>query len=100
MKASMAELPTLNPIYVVRKLHFISNQYSLEFFEAINLCEILCGLQDFAVIIGADMNAALDPLFDRSGMSSQHTQPSTIALQGLVSDFSLTHLFRAVNPSS
>lgn len=31
---------------------------------------------------------------------SQHIPPSTTAFQGLVSDFSLTDLYRAINPTS
>uniref|UniRef100_A0A3Q2QJ35 Uncharacterized protein n=1 Tax=Fundulus heteroclitus TaxID=8078 RepID=A0A3Q2QJ35_FUNHE len=44
----------------------------------------LYDLQDFSVIIGADMNAVLDPLLDRSS---------------LIDNFSLTDLYRAINPS-
>lgn len=46
------------------------------------------------------MNAILDPLLDRSNIPSQNTHPSTVAFQGLINDFSLTDLFRAINPSA
>lgn len=85
-----------------RKVTFLCiyapSQYSSDFFET--LSKSLCDLQEFSVIIGADMNAVLDPLLDRSSTPPQHTHPSTVAFQGLISDFSLTDLFRAINPSS
>lgn len=77
---------------------YATNYFSPEFFGTIS--KTLCDLQDFSVVNGADMNAVLDPLLDRSSAPSQHIPPSTVAFQGLVDDFNLTDLFRAVNPSS
>lgn len=77
---------------------YATNHFSPEFFGTIS--KTLYDLQDFSVIIGADMNAVLHPLLDRSSAPSQHIPPSTIAFQGLVDDFSLTDLYIAVNPSS
>lgn len=77
---------------------YATNHFSSEFFGSVS--KTLYDLQDFSIIIGADMNAVLDPLLDRSGVPPQHTLPSTVAFQGLVDDFTLTDLFRAVNPSS
>uniref|UniRef100_A0A3Q2U9Z3 exodeoxyribonuclease III n=1 Tax=Fundulus heteroclitus TaxID=8078 RepID=A0A3Q2U9Z3_FUNHE len=61
---------------------YASNNFSPEFFGTIS--KTLYDLQDFSVIIGADMNAVLDPLLDRSS---------------LIDNFSLTDLYRAINPS-
>lgn len=77
---------------------YSTNYFSPEFFDSVS--KTLYDLQVFSVIIGDDMNAVLDPLLDRSGVPPQHTPPSTVAFQGLVDDFTLTDLFRAVNPSS
>ena len=76
---------------------YATNHFSPEFFGTVS--KTLCDLQDFSVIIGVDMNAVLDPLLDRSSTLSQHIPPSTAAFKGLVDVFSLTDLFRAVNPT-
>lgn len=75
---------------------YAPNQYCSDFFKLLN--KTLSNLLDFAVIIGADMNAVLDPLLYISGTLSQHTHPATTAFQDPVGDFSLTDLFRATLP--
>lgn len=52
---------------MVKKLHSVHvhpDKYSPEFFET--LSKALRNLQDFSVIIGADINTVLDPLLDKS----------------------------------
>ena len=74
-------------------------QFDSAFFNTIN--NLLVRLEGFSVVIGADMNAVLDPTLDRSVDSTQHSHNrSTSAFQGLMSDFSLTDLYRAINPTS
>ncbi len=87
----------INGLKVALLCIYAPNQFSLDFFEAIG--RTLCNLQGYSNIIGADMNAILDPVLDRSSIPPQNTHPSTVAFQGLINDFSLTDLFRAINPS-
>lgn len=56
---------------------------------------------DSPFIIGADMNAVPNNLLDRSNVNYSDIQiKSTSALNELISDFSLTDAWRALNPSS
>ena len=78
---------------------YAPNQFEPEFYKYV--IELLTELQNnFAVIIGADMNATLNPVLDRSSQIHQHLHNlTTTAFQGLVSDFSLIDLYRKINSS-
>ena len=88
----------INGLKVAFLCIYAPNQFSLDFFEAVS--KTMCNLQGYSVVIGADMNVILDPLLDKSGIPPQNTHPSTVAFEGLMNDFSLTDLVRAINPSA
>ena len=78
---------------------YAPNLFDSDFYNY--MTELLSNMHDCAVIIGADMNATLNPDLDRSHKGDQHSQnKSSAAFQGLVSDFSLIDLFRVSNPSA
>uniref|UniRef100_A0A3Q1FVW2 exodeoxyribonuclease III n=1 Tax=Acanthochromis polyacanthus TaxID=80966 RepID=A0A3Q1FVW2_9TELE len=86
------------------RIAFISvyapNQLEPLFFTA--LSEILIEMHDFAIIMGADMNAVIDPVLDRSGPACHcsHSQSSlSTSLSKFISDFSLIDVFRVINPT-
>uniref|UniRef100_A0A8C4EGH5 Endonuclease/exonuclease/phosphatase domain-containing protein n=1 Tax=Dicentrarchus labrax TaxID=13489 RepID=A0A8C4EGH5_DICLA len=86
-----------------RKFAFISvhapSQYDPEFFPS--LTEVLLHLQDFSLIPGADMNCNVNVILDKSAQRSTATQlQASKDFLNFLSVFSLTDLYRAINPTS
>lgn len=86
-----------------RKFAFISvyapSQYEPEFFPS--LTEMLVQLQDFSLILGADMNCNVNVKLDKSAQSSTATQrQASKDFQNFLSALSLTDLYRTINPTS
>lgn len=94
----------ITTIIAGRKLAFMSvyapNQVDPIFFTT--LTEIMSNMHDFAIIMGADMNAVINPALDCSSPAGHcsHSQSSISAsLSKFISDFSLIDVFCAVNPT-
>lgn len=86
-----------------RKFAFISvyapSQYEPEFFP--RLTEVLLHLQDFSLILGADMNCYANVILDKSTQRSTATQlQASKDFQKFLSTLSLTDLYRSINPTS
>ena len=74
---------------------YTPNCYESNFFQS--LSDILMKLSDFQLIIGADMNAVIDPMFDKSKPVNCNPRSSN-ALRHILSDFNLTDAWRVYNP--
>ena len=86
-----------------RKFAFVSvyapSQYEPEFFP--RLTEVLVHLQDFSLILGADMNCNANVTLDKSTQRSTATQlQASKDFQNFLSALSLTDLYHTINPTS
>lgn len=85
-----------------RKVAFVSfyapTIFDHTFFQ--NITKDLLTLDEYHLVIGADMNAVFDNILDRSTTSATHTQiSSSKALCNLAKDLNLVDLWRLQNPS-
>lgn len=77
---------------------YAPNDFDPDFFTY--LTDLLSRMQEFSLILGADMNATFNPVLDRSSCLSQHSQnASSTTLNKFIVDLSLTETFCAINPS-
>lgn len=91
----------IKTIIAGRKLAFMSvyapNQFDPTFFTP--LSEIMSEMYDFAIIMGADMNAVVNPALDRSSPAG-HCSHSQSSISASLSKFSLIDVFCAINPTA
>lgn len=86
-----------------RKFAFISvyapSQYESDFFP--NLVSVLAQLQDFSLIVGADMNACINLALDKSVQKSTFSQLSASKdINNVLTSLSLVDIYRIINPTS